>query len=250
VPITAVLFDFHATLAQVEEPTGWVVRAAAACGVDLADAEAGGLAKALVAAGRAGGPFPADVPAHLADLWRDRDLSARAHRDCYTALAGTVACDIDGLPTALYDRLLMADGWRLYADALPVLRALRAAGVRVALVSNIGFDLRPMATGLGIADLVDAYALSYEVGACKPEPAIFRAALDRLGATPEEALMVGDTAADAGAAAIGCRCLILPPDPPAAMHGLHAVLDLVDPRPRASGAEQGQRAGHGLDGHR
>jgi HAD superfamily hydrolase (TIGR01509 family) len=121
----------------------------------------------------------------------------------------------------------MPDGWRLYADTLPVLRALRAAGVGVAMVSNIGFDLRPLAAALGLGDLVDAYALSYEVGACKPAPDIFRAALDDLGVRPRDALMVGDTPADAGAAALGCRCLILPASPPDAVHGLHAVLDLA-----------------------
>lgn len=183
-PITAVLFDFHATLAQVEEPAEWVVKAAAACGVDLAFADATGPAKALVAAGRAGGPFPDAVPAHLADLWERR-------------------------------------------DTLPVLRALRDAGVKVAMVSNIGFDLRPLSAALGLADLVDAYALSYEVGACKPAPEIFRAALSDLGVAPRDALMVGDTPADAGAAALGCRCLILPASPPDAVHGLRAVLDLA-----------------------
>ncbi len=226
-PINAVLFDFHATLAQVEEPTEWVAKAAAACGVDLVAHEAPELAKALVAAGRAGGPFPDAVPSHLADLWERRDLSAEAHRACYTALASTVPCAIEGFAAALYERLLMPDGWRLYADTLPVLRALRAAGVDVALVSNIGFDLRPMAAALGLADLVDAYALSYEVGACKPAPEIFRAALDGLGVAPRDAVMVGDTPADAGAAALGCRCLILPPGPPGAVHGLDAVLRLA-----------------------
>jgi len=153
VPISAVLFDFHATLAQVEEPTGWVVKAAAACGVDLPTDDAAGLAKALVAAGRAGGPFPDAVPAHLADVWERRDLSAEAHRAAYVGFAAGVECDIDGLPTALYDRLLMPDGWRLYADVPPVLTALRNAGVKVAMVSNIGFDLRPLSAALGIAGL-------------------------------------------------------------------------------------------------
>ena len=226
-PISAVLFDFHATLAQVEEPTGWVVKAAAACGVDLPTDDAAGLAKALVAAGRAGGPFPDAVPAHLAGVWERRDLSAEAHRAAYVGFAAGVECDIDGLPTALYDRLLMPDGWRLYADVPPVLTALRNAGVKVAMVSNIGFDLRPLSAALGIADLIDAYALSYEVGACKPAPEIFRAALDELDVAPRDALMVGDTPADAGAVAIGCRCLILPPSPPDAVHGLGAVLDLI-----------------------
>jgi HAD superfamily hydrolase (TIGR01509 family) len=223
----AVLFDFHGTLAQVEEPAAWVVKAAAACGVDLPPAEAGGLASALVRAGRAGGPLPDAVPPHVADAWERRDLAADAHRACYTGLAGRVPTRIAGLPTALYERLLTADGWHLYTDTLPVLRALRAGGVRVAVVSNVGFDLRPVARDLGIDDLVDAYALSYEVGMCKPAPEIFRAACARLEVEPADAVMVGDTPADAGAVGAGCRCLILPASPPAAEHGLGAVLGLV-----------------------
>jgi len=231
VPIAAVLFDFHGTLAQVEEPTEWVVKAAAACGLDFLARDAAGLAKALVAAGRAGGPLPDAVPAHLAEVWARRDLAAAAHRDAYTGLAATVLGPVSpDLAAALYERLLMPDGWRLYADTLPVLRALRAAGVAVAVVSNIGFDLRPQLAALGLADLVDACALSCEVGACKPGPEIFRAALDALGVAPRDALMVGDTPADAGAAAIGCRCLILPASPPEAVHGLAAVLDLLPSR--------------------
>jgi HAD superfamily hydrolase (TIGR01549 family) len=138
-----------------------------------------------------------------------------------------VESGLAGLTEALYDRLLTADGWRCYADTVPVLRALRRAGVRVAVVSNIGFDVRPIVASLGFADLVDAYALSYEVGSCKPEPALFRAACDLLGTPPTATLMVGDTPADAGAVTIGCRCVILPVSPPGAVHGLGAVLDLT-----------------------
>ncbi len=222
----AALFDFHGTLAQVEEPVTWVVGAAAACGVDLGDDEARGLARALVAAGRAGGPLPARIPPGVRAAWDRRDLTVEDHRSCYTALAATVASGIDGLPTALYERLLTADGWRCYADTLPVLGELRRRGVPVVVVSNIGFDLRPVTAALGIDALVDGYALSYEVGSCKPEPRIFRAACAAVGVDPADAVMVGDTPADAGAVAAGCRCLILPASPPGARHGLAAVLGL------------------------
>jgi hypothetical protein len=65
-PVEAVLFDFHGTLAQVEDPVDWVLAAATACGATLDPARATGLADRLVAAGRAGGPLPARVPPHLA----------------------------------------------------------------------------------------------------------------------------------------------------------------------------------------
>lgn len=223
----AALFDFQGTIAQVEEPLRRVVGAAAACGVDLADARATTIASALVEAGLAGGPLPARVPPGILTAWERRDLTAADHRAAYTGLAAEVDSGIDGLPTALYDRLLTPDGWQAYADTLPVLAALRSAGVPIVVVSNIGFDVRPVTRALGIDALVDAYALSYEVGHCKPAPEIFRAACALVGADPRDAVMVGDTPADAAAVAVGCRCLILPASPPGAEHGLRAVLPLL-----------------------
>jgi HAD superfamily hydrolase (TIGR01509 family) len=222
----AVLFDFHGTLVQVEEPLSWVAGAAAACGHDLDEARTAVLAEALAARGW---PVVADVPPELADLWQQRDLTPEAHRQFYQGLVGMVDTGIDGLPGALYERLLTTEGWRRYADTVPVLRALRRARLPVAVVSNIGFDIRPIVAGLGFADLVDEYVLSYEVGACKPDPKIFTAACAALDVDPSAALMVGDTPADAGAAATGCACLILPASPAEAVHGLRSVLDLTLP---------------------
>jgi HAD superfamily hydrolase (TIGR01509 family) len=164
------------------------------------------------------------VPAHLAEVWADRDLSVQAHRAAYAGLAATVDAD---LADALYERLLIADGWQLYADTIPTLQALRARGVPVAVVSNIGFDLRDLAAQLGLADLVDEFVLSYEVGRCKPDPAIFWKACAALRTDPEHTLMVGDTPSDAGAAAAGCSVLVLPESDPGKIHGLGAVLRLL-----------------------
>ncbi|WP_433076445.1 HAD family hydrolase [Dactylosporangium sp. CA-052675] len=223
-PIEGVLLDFHGTLAQVEDAVRWVTRAAESLGNTLERGKATVLADRLTTAGRAGGPKPQRVPAHLAEVWADRDLSAHAHRACYTGLAATVD---EELATPLYDRLLLADGWELYADTVPTLRALRAAGVPVAVVSNIGFDLRELAAELGFADLVDAFVLSYEVGRVKPDPAIFWNACAALRVDPERALMVGDTPADAGAAAAGCSVLVLPESEPGKIHGLGGILRLL-----------------------
>ncbi|MFB9236357.1 HAD family hydrolase [Plantactinospora siamensis] len=223
----AVLFDFHGTLAQVEDPIGWVRAAAADRGVELDRARATALADRLVTAGRPGGPLPRRVPPHLAEVWADRDLYEHAHRAAYTGLLETVPAGIDGLADALYDRLLDPAGWLPYADVEPTLRRLRTAGVPIALVSNIGFDVRPLFAAWGLADLIDEYVLSYEVGRCKPDPAIFLAACGRLGVDPEHTLMVGDTPADAGAVAAGCSVLVLPPAPPGAPNNLTAVLDLA-----------------------
>lgn len=230
-PPSAVLFDFHGTLMQVEDSVAWVVAAAAACGVELDRLRATGLADRLLTAGRAGGPLPQRVPAHLAEVWAERDLSGYAHRAAYTGLARTVDPGLEGLSDdfydALYERVLVPEGWSAYADTVDTLRALHDAAVPVAVVSNIGFDIRPIVAAHGFGDLLDAYVLSYEVGRCKPDRAIFEYACAALGVPPEKALMVGDTTADAAAVRAGCRAYLLPCGEAGAANGLGAVLSLV-----------------------
>ena len=134
---------------------------------------------------------------------------------------------MEGLADALYDRLLAPDGWLPYADTESTLRTLHQAGIKVAVVSNIGFDIRPLFDSWGMSSLIDAYALSYELGRTKPDPAIFLRACGMLGADPERTLMVGDTPADAGAVAAGCAALVLPAAEPGRPNGLGATLALA-----------------------
>ena len=221
------LFDFHGTLAQVEDPVAWVQAAAAQCGHDLDRGRATVLADRLVTAGRAGGPLPRRVPPHLAEHWADRDLYEHCHRAAYTGLAETVDTGVAGLADALYERLLDPRGWLPYADTASTLRTLHEAGIKVAVVSNIGFDIRPHFAAWGLDALVDAFVLSYEVGRCKPDPAIFLRACGMVGADPERTLMVGDSPADAGAVKAGCAALVLPAAEPGRPNGLGATLALA-----------------------
>jgi len=80
----------------------------------------------------------------------------------------------------------------LHPDTVPFLEALRAAGVRTAFVSNCAANTRPMLDALGLSALVDELVLSCEVGAAKPEPAIYRIALDRLGVEAGQAVFIDD----------------------------------------------------------
>lgn len=221
------LFDFHGTLVQVEDPVVWVREAAAACGRELDPIAATALADRLVAAGRAGGPPPHRVPPHLAEVYADRDLYQHAHRAAYVGLAETVHTDVEGLPEALYERLLTPEGWQAYRDTVITLAELHARGVPVAVVSNVGFDIRPVAEALGFAGYVDAYVLSFELGRCKPDPAVFVSACAAIGADPEHTLMVGDTPADAAAVKAGCRAYVVPTAAPGTANGLSAVLRLL-----------------------
>ncbi|WP_430784390.1 HAD family hydrolase [Actinoplanes sp. G11-F43] len=226
-PVEAVLFDFHGTLAQVEDPLTWVLAAATACGAVLDRGKATILADRLLTAGRAGGPLPNRVPPHLAEHWADRDLYAHSHRAAYTGLAATVHTDVAGLADALYERLLLPDGWIPYPDTEPTLRKLHEAGVKVAVVSNIAFDIRPLFAAWGLDGLVDGFALSYEIGRIKPDPMIFYRACGLLGVDPERALMVGDSPADAGAVKAGMAAFLVPASDPGRPNGLSSVLSLA-----------------------
>jgi HAD superfamily hydrolase (TIGR01509 family) len=230
----AVLFDFHGTLAQVEDAVTWVRAAAAECGTALDVGRATILADRLVTAGRPGGPLPTRIPPHLAEVWAERDLYEHAHRAAFTGLAATVDASIDGFADALYERALSPRGWYAYGDAVATLTALKAAGTRIAVVSNIGFDIRPVLAHLHLDGLVDAYVLSYEIGRQKPDPAIFQYACAMLHVDPEHALMVGDTPADAAAVAIGCAAYVVPAADAGQLNGLAAVCALTGTSSAAS----------------
>jgi HAD superfamily hydrolase (TIGR01549 family) len=106
------------------------------------------------------------------------------------------------------------DAWSSYytlaASTHALLEALRARGLKLALVSNTASPewlLRPVLERQGLVDRVDAIVLSSEVGKRKPSPAIFEHALAELGVAADEALFVGDRlAADVvGASRVGMK---------------------------------------------
>ena len=81
----------------------------------------------------------------------------------------------------------------LSPGALDVLTALRARGCKLGLVTN-GFAAthHDKIDRLGLRDRMDAFFIADEVGMVKPNPALFRHAVEALGSTPERSAMVGD----------------------------------------------------------
>lgn len=239
--MTAVLFDFSGTLFRIESTESWLRGALAEAGVALPEAEIVETAKALEVAGALpGGAGPLRVPEELARVWAIRDESAELHRAAYTGLSRQVPLPEPGLHDRLYDRHSSPTAWLPYPDAADVLRTLRERGVGVGVVSNIGWDLRPVFREHGLDPYVDAYVLSYEHGVQKPDPRLFATACEELGADPRGTLMVGDDRrADGGAAVLGCAVHFVDHLPVAERpDGLLPVLDLVDGTPRGT-------AGHG-----
>ncbi|MFJ9737127.1 HAD family hydrolase [Streptomyces sp. NPDC101166] len=227
---TAVLFDFSGTLFRIESTEAWLRAVLNAAGVTPPEGELTDAARALEAAGALpGGAPPVRVPEELAGLWRDRDRSAEQHRAAYTGLSRQVTLPDPALHDALYDRHMTPAAWTPYPDAFEVLGALRERGIRVGVVSNIGWDPRPVFREHGLDPFVEAYVLSYEHGVQKPDPLLFATACERLGVDPGTTLMVGDDRrADGGAAQLGCAVHFVDHLPVAERPGgLRPVLELV-----------------------
>jgi HAD superfamily hydrolase (TIGR01493 family) len=204
--IKGVLFDFSGTLFCIEPVRSWLSAVLAERDMTVTDADFERYVADLTAAGALpGGPLPQRVPDRLAAAWATRDESTERHREAYMGLARQVALPDPGLYEALYDRHMSPTAWRPYPDAAEVLGALRAGGTRVGVVSNVGWDLRPIFRAHGLDALVDAYVLSYEHGIQKPDPHLFHTACTLIGQDPKDVVMVGDDRhADGGAAALGC----------------------------------------------
>ena len=80
----------------------------------------------------------------------------------------------------------------LFDDALPIIRTLKVRGIVLGLVSNLSRALDGHVKELGLTPYLDFALTSSEIGAEKPHPPIFLAALERAGVAASEAIHVGD----------------------------------------------------------
>lgn len=87
------------------------------------------------------------------------------------------------------------------AETRELVTTLRDAGVRCYLATNQDeHRARHMHESLGYADLFDDTFYSYEMRVAKPDPAYFRAVLERLGLPAAEVLFIDDNAANVASA--------------------------------------------------
>jgi putative hydrolase of the HAD superfamily len=96
------------------------------------------------------------------------------------------------LSTYLYDEFTNPEHYALFPDAMPALRELKATGYTLGIVSNFEEWLTILLERLGVLELMSVVVVSGREGIEKPDTEIFRRALDRLAATPERAVYVGD----------------------------------------------------------
>jgi putative hydrolase of the HAD superfamily len=178
----------------------------------------------------------AEIAYYRAHLHRGRDAASLAALRADCAAAMRPALGIDAPFAVLTAALLDALAFFAYPDSAPALRALRAAGLRLVVVSNWDASLHERLAETGLAPLVDGAVASAELGAAKPDGAMFARGLALAGADRASAWHVGDSvAADVeGALAAGIRPVLIardgseaPPDGVPVIRGLDELPGLI-----------------------
>jgi len=220
--VKAVLLAVLGTLVELESPAP-ALRAEIErrTGIDVGEA-------------RAAEAFGAEISYYLAHHLEGRDLAAVD--DLRDRCAGEIRRTL-GLEeldhAAAREAMLAALRFPAFPDALPLLRLLRERGVRAVAASNWDASLPEALERTGLAPYLDGAVSSAVVGAAKPDPAVFRAALERARCGAGEAFHVGDSLdGDVdGARAAGVRVALLDrrgihPDPPAGVPKLSSLDEL------------------------
>lgn len=98
---------------------------------------------------------------------------------------------MDPLFDRLYAHYAEASAWRLYDEVKPALELL-SQHFRLIVLSNFDRRLLSILDGHGLMPLIEKVILSSEVGASKPHPRIFQAALHAAALPASECLHAGD----------------------------------------------------------
>jgi putative hydrolase of the HAD superfamily len=198
----AVLLDALGTLVELQPPAPRLRSLLAAEGFSVSEERAAAAFRAEIAY---------YLEHHLEGGTRE-GLSELRDRCAATLLDALELADLD--PPRARRAMLAALEFTPYPDAAPALEELRSEGHRLAIVSNWDCSLGDWLEPSGLTALVDVVVTSAVTGAAKPDPLIFRRALDLLGAEEVDAVHVGDsldTDVD-GARAAGIRAVLIARD--------------------------------------
>ena len=187
----AIFFDAAGTLFHLREPVGKTyAEIGAAHGVP---ADAGLLDRGFRAAWKSL-PVPVHAEGTVAEdddrSWWE-ELVRRTFQNALQATPDPVR--MKPVFEDLYQHYAYAAAWQLFDDVVPALEQLRE-GRTLLVLSNFDKRLRNILEGLAIGHYFDHILVSSEVGAWKPDPRMFRAALKAAQVPPEHCLHVGDDA--------------------------------------------------------
>lgn len=189
----AVLFDAAGTLIAPAEPVGETyARLAREHGVELSPARIEEAFRRVLARAPANvhPGAPRERAAELERAW----WRARV-RETFLATDGTARFrDFEAYFAALWAHFASGTAWRERAGASDALAALRAAGRRLAIVSNFDQRLAAILRDLAVLGFFEQIVTPVDCGAAKPSRAIFEACLARLGLAADACAYVGDHA--------------------------------------------------------
>jgi len=151
-------------------------------------------------------------PGETADAYRD--LDEKAFSTLFPAGSHSEAVRVSRQVRKRWPELEHEIPLELYPDVEPTLGRLKKDCYSVGLVSNAPADTGRVVEALGLTKYLDTTVISGVVGYSKPNPKIFAIALDEVGATPAEAVHVGDLydADIVGARNAGIRGLLIDRD--------------------------------------
>jgi putative hydrolase of the HAD superfamily len=151
--------------------------------------------------------------ARQVELWTTSDERSRVFwLDVYDRMLR--ALDLpsgDGLREVLYREFTDLANYALFDDVPPALDALERAGATLGIVSNYEAWLEDLLERLGVRDRFPVRVISGVEGIEKPDPSIYRLALERAGVEAAEAAFVGDNPEFdvAPAAALGMTTVLI-----------------------------------------
>lgn len=123
-----------------------------------------------------------------------RETSRKFWGAVYQAAFGELGIDDrkGALATSLYETFTKFESYKLFPDALPTLESVKQSGLIVGLISNFEEWLEEMLVHWKVNHLFDILVISGKEGLEKPDPEIFRIALQRAEVHPSKAVYVGD----------------------------------------------------------
>ncbi len=197
----AVLLDALGTLVELEPPWPALVAQLGARGVEIDEHQAQVALRAEMRHYR-------DHCVEAADAGALAALRAR----CTEVLRAELpehARDLDA--AELQAALLASLRFGVYPEVPDELRALRATGCRLVVVSNWDISLHDVLAQTGLDAMLDGVVTSAQAGVSKPDPAIFSRGLELAGVAADEALHAGDDVEldVGGARAAGVRPVLI-----------------------------------------
>ena len=114
----------------------------------------------------------------------------------------------------IFERFRGCELWRVYDDVAPTLTALKQRGLRLGVISNFDSRLDDVLRACELDQFFDSVHISTRVGAAKPDPAIFQAALREHDIESGQAWHIGDSLREdvEGAMAAGLKAILLDRD--------------------------------------